>query len=159
MTKTPETIVAPFSAYHRAKLERLILEWFEYIEMWAIENQSAGEYGRPHGEAMSAGQFQILVAADAYLRATRAPQWQPIETAPKDGTKIDVWADGERLADCCFTNPASIYNVRTGKYEKRSPRFCVFEVCGYDGEMGWEPVTETITHWMPIPKAPTGETK
>jgi hypothetical protein len=73
MSDTTETIVAPFSVYHRAKLERLVREWFEYIEKWAVENQSAGEYGRPHGEALSAGQFQILVAADAYLRATRTP--------------------------------------------------------------------------------------
>jgi hypothetical protein len=73
MSETPETIVAPFSVYHRAKLERLVREWFEYIEKWAVENQSAGEYGRPQGEALSAGQFQILVAADAYLWATRTP--------------------------------------------------------------------------------------
>lgn len=29
--------------------------------------------------------------------------WQPIETAPKDGTKIDVWFKSGRLADAFWT--------------------------------------------------------
>jgi hypothetical protein len=27
-------------------------------------------------------------------------QWEPIKTAPKDGTLVDLWVDGARLPDC-----------------------------------------------------------
>lgn len=35
--------------------------------------------------------------------ATRAPQWQPIETAPKDGTEILAW-DGQGQATVSWKN-------------------------------------------------------
>lgn len=38
-------------------------------------------------------------AADAILDAMPAPVWQPIETAPKDGTPIDLWVVTERKAE------------------------------------------------------------
>ncbi|MGL5737153.1 MAG: hypothetical protein ACRCYS_20015, partial [Beijerinckiaceae bacterium] len=37
-----------------------------------------------------------------YIRADLVPQWQPIETAPKDGV-IDIWlSDGVRWCDCYY---------------------------------------------------------
>lgn len=51
--------------------------------------------------------------------------WQPIETAPKDGTVIDLWyPDFGRLADQW-----------------------------YDADDGWF-VAPNPTHWMPIPEPP-----
>jgi len=32
----------------------------------------------------------------------RADGWQPIETAPKDKTEVDLWVDGARLPDCFY---------------------------------------------------------
>ena len=39
-------------------------------------------------------------------------QWQPIESAPKDGTLIDLWLvfednDSGRAPDCYWSNPAN----------------------------------------------------
>lgn len=67
-------------------------------------------------------------------------EWQPIETAPKDGTEIDLWtADGSwgRIPDCKWR----------GKGE---------DACWYTrGDRGWDPVGGfVLTHWMPLPAPP-----
>lgn len=70
--------------------------------------------------------------------------WQPIETAPKDGTNIDLWAKcwiagddsfmWRRFADCYWTKGDSMTNHSS--YWVRM-------------DTGWYP-----THWMPIPDGP-----
>lgn len=32
-------------------------------------------------------------------------RWQPIQTAPRDGTDIDVWADGQRYPCASWQRP------------------------------------------------------
>lgn len=64
-------ITPPFANYHRAKLERLVREGFERIERYAAEMANAGAWGRPSGLPMDPFEFQVLMAADAYLRATK----------------------------------------------------------------------------------------
>ena len=64
--------------------------------------------------------------------------WHPIETAPKDGTPIDLWA-GERIANCTWNAPSACWDERIGT--------------GYGGKH-WA-VMSAPTHWMPLPAAPT----
>lgn len=66
--------------------------------------------------------------------------WQPIETAPKDGTLIDLWSSTtkERLPDCRWM---------AGNWEEYRK--------GSSIPMGWTPLEESITHWMHRPKGPT----
>jgi hypothetical protein len=75
--------------------------------------------------------------------------WQPIETAPKDGTKIDLWfaanapdgggiENGQRIHDCCYV----MNNRRNDGNWKDS-----------DGEIIY---AEYVTHWMPRPAPPKG---
>ena len=59
-------------------------------------------------------------------------EWQPIETAPKDGTVILTWTDG--LGDGAYMPMA--YNAAGGWSE-------------YWGNSDLLP-----THWMPLPPAP-----
>lgn len=72
--------------------------------------------------------------------------WLPIETAPKDGTKIDLWArlEGtdifERVTDCSWQEMADW----TGA-----------EYMGWDGL--WihrHRVFTGPTHWRPLPEPP-----
>ena len=64
--------------------------------------------------------------------------WQPIETAPKDGTEILVWNE--------VSGPyRTAYQDRINEYEGRWPM-------GFCGRIGvWFP---SPTHWMPLPKPP-----
>ena len=68
-----------------------------------------------------------------------APQepagWQPIETAPKDGTPVDLWRGGERLT-----------NMRRVEI---APDNVFYE----PAESGYSCVRDA-THWAPLPSAP-----
>jgi len=60
-------------------------------------------------------------------------EWQTIDTAPKDGTIVDVWA-WMRYTNARYLN---------GVWEFDSPD------SGYT-----EDIPNNPTHWMPLPKAP-----
>lgn len=68
-------------------------------------------------------------------------EWQLIETAPKDGSFIDLWVNGERVADCCWQ-----YRLGGG----------CFAYWGQDAfeSPGYVRVTGNITHWRPLPAPP-----
>lgn len=79
--------------------------------------------------------------------------WRPIETAPKDGTRIDVWVD----------RPVTI-NGRVDRAKARGG-YRLTEVWWDDGWTMLGPVPfarvkhegDEITHWSPIPAGPSGE--
>lgn len=70
----------------------------------------------------------------ALSRQLAERQWQPIATAPTDGTLIDLWVDGSRLANCYrgqgLLNESWLCNG-----------FPIHE-------------SNKITHWMPLPSDP-----
>jgi len=67
----PLTIKAPFANYHRAKLERLVRDHFLYIERNAAIVQDNPYWEQEGREAFTLQEFQVLMAADAFLRATK----------------------------------------------------------------------------------------
>lgn len=69
--------------------------------------------------------------------------WQPIETAPKDGTEVLLWGRCER--DGQFF----AYDCNVGWYDD-----------GSIGDKGWTARDLPIepSHWMPLPKPPTAIT-
>lgn len=66
--------------------------------------------------------------------------WQPIETAPLDGTQIMLWS-----------------SVNGAIIAQWSPRPAFWDT-GFASEMDGDPI-EVIdpTHWMPLPKPPPSE--
>jgi len=64
----------------------------------------------------------------------------PIETAPRDGTSVDVWTkNGERWTDVRF----------------RNDKWVQWWLDDF-GSMGWIRVPNP-THWLAIPSPPKGE--
>lgn len=65
-------------------------------------------------------------------------EWQPIETAPKDGTDLLL-----------AVSYGEIRTTRLGAWRQRRP-----------GKYAWlqhhtfEPFTGEVTHWMPLPEPP-----
>lgn len=67
------------------------------------------------------------------------PQWQPIETAPKDGTEILGVVAGS-------SGTASVTCMIEGEWE-----------CSDFDEHDYLPCTWWPTHWIPLPSPPTNE--
>ena len=73
----------------------------------------------------------------AMVDAGEVRGWQPIETAPKDGTEIDLWRDGERWCNWWWSKGHKAW-IRKHSY----------------------PIVTSVmsdpqpTHWMPLPAAP-----
>ena len=69
--------------------------------------------------------------------------WQPIETAPKDGTYVDLW--GQRNWDYSYGRSIHCryrdYPDAPGWFFEKGPHRIITQV--YDP-----------THWMPLPKPP-----
>lgn len=66
-------------------------------------------------------------------------EWLPIDTAPKDGTKIDVWQRDLRYTNAFWSGTEECW--------------CI------DGPHGPEEPTPlaiapAVSHWMPVPKDP-----
>lgn len=68
-------------------------------------------------------------------------EWQPIETAPKDGSVVFVWHDTTTHHDIKFD-----INIKKAYWNYG------WSVEGVGGN-----VPPKITHWMPLPKPPGGK--
>jgi hypothetical protein len=75
--------------------------------------------------------------------------WQPIETAPKDGTEIDIWGgvDVGRVAGAFWGQRSA------DKAQREHFGFDEFGWCR-EGEDGWIYPITWPTHWMPLPAPP-----
>jgi hypothetical protein len=89
-------------------------------------------------------QLDALKAENARLNAM-VPQWQPIETAPKDGTEFQAWLEHGSFG---YWEPRCRY----------SDEYDIPQIWGrtdYD-EDGWDVYPHIdVTHWMPLPTPPT----
>ena len=73
-------------------------------------------------------------------------KWQPIETAPKDGTAFRAYAD--ELIDLDFNPWGSVEAAWSGEE---------FIGCVWNGQQdAWYGKAINPTHWMPLPAAPKG---
>ena len=76
--------------------------------------------------------------------------WQPIETAPKDGTWILVYGAGtddeDEARNVAVAQYTNYLNGRTTEWH--------WQFAWYDG--GYYGMFNAPTHWMPLPEAPNG---
>lgn len=77
-------------------------------------------------------------------------EWQPIETAPKDGTPILVFSPYEKRDE-----PTNIIVARYGTANgEEFWDYCEEMLSNVSGEIDPSP-----THWMPLPPPPKGGEK
>lgn len=80
----------------------------------------AGQINRPTGSRQA---LRAIISAFE-------PQWQPIETAPRDGTRLLLFGDGDTVV--------AYFNVGYGTWD--------------DGDHHDD--IQGLTHWQPLPAAP-----
>jgi len=82
---------------------------------------------------------------------TRAPQWLPIESAPRDGTAI-LLTNGKDVAEGHWyfeEGGTTEYRDLDGRYIGQE------ESDGYDGWLDWDGgMQPDPTHWQPLPAPP-----
>jgi hypothetical protein len=92
---------------------------------------------------------------DTAALAQPVSEWLPIESAPKDGTTIDLWHEEfGREADCYWGLPihscGEAGSLCDDEFHELNPQWInTFNSPAF-------PENE-YTHWMPPPPAPTGE--
>ena len=88
---------------------------------------------------MGIGYYYVTAeTARAALAVVPMPEWQPIETAPKDGTVILV----------CGNNARGVYYVTDAKWSCGA--WCLFD-CAEDSHTY---PSDYHTHWQPLPTPP-----
>lgn len=126
--------------------------------VWALEEardlleKHASERG--HGCSYTARECHPTAFAriDAALSEAKAGGWKPIETCPRDfgSTKFDVWANGQRYADCWWGK--ATYEQGESGIVHQSDYDCNGPVDSYvKGAIAWQP--------LPAPPAQRGESK
>jgi hypothetical protein len=83
------------------------------------------------------GQIARLMAELATAKKIGAAEWQPIETAPKDETKILAINNRGNQCVCLWQNSAWVSMFSSG------PSSFINGGCG-----------SVLTHWMPLPEPP-----
>jgi hypothetical protein len=108
--------VASFAAEHERLCSERIAAAEKAARVRALEFAGAeAERYASHYPAGSDGRNTFLLLADrmsAESQKTRSTTaidmtdgWRPIGNAPKDGTVVDLWGDGERWTDCFWGKP------------------------------------------------------
>lgn len=69
-------------------------------------------------------------------------RWMPIETAPKDGTEVQIWGDEGWTPKARFSGKKGYWCEEYWDADWAS--YCESSVYG-------------VTHWMPLPSPPTKE--
>lgn len=84
-------------------------------------------------------------------RATADDGWQPIETAPKDGTEFQSWCiRPEGPDEKGWWEPKARVNLDSGAFE-------LWGRTDYDQD-GWDTYIHVrLTHWRPLPAPPSSE--
>lgn len=137
----PESFVNSQWAIDAAEMLR------DMAEALAAHRAQAGKQAEcPGCQTPRACQYNGCAAALA-ASPHQVAQWQPIETAPRDGSEVLIFEVYERLPVIGWWS------------EKRKRWYASTEVYDTDGDATVidKLYTDGVTHWMPLPAAPTKE--
>jgi hypothetical protein len=82
------------------------------------------------------------VLLDAALSACDESPWSSMESAPKDGTEVDLTDGTDRCTDCLWSDKKDAW---------------VYWGPGDWDSFGWVKIDFVPKGWMPLPAAPDGE--
>lgn len=102
------------------------------------------------GDTFGIGTNKLEALIDRLRKAEAASKWQPIETAPKDGTTVQVHSS--RWLEPCSASFSSreYFEKEYGDPEHMEEGW--YPSCGFLFDL--PEITIKPTHWMPLPAAP-----
>jgi len=117
---------------------------------------AANERAQVLGDEWSAAQIAaailpILTRREEAARAAGAADWRSMDSAPRDGTDIDVWVEGEfprRLTNVSWREPSDSEWWVHGGDTIETPDATWHDVFGPLGQ------DDQPTAWMPLPSPP-----
>jgi hypothetical protein len=127
-----------------------------YAKHYRNMNEPSGNSGQLANVNELLGNSEELPVASA-PPAGFSVEWQPIDTAPKDGTVIDLFV----TSTSTFDGKKYYYRIADAKWgvpegHSWSSGECWLKWDLYCDEMWLVPLdNEVPTHWMPIPASPT----
>jgi hypothetical protein len=118
---------------------------FVRVERYYISGLHPHIWKHPEGEMVYFDDYVNLWAEMSRLKAEverlrKAGEWQPIETAPNDGTEILTYNDISGIHQVSWS-----YGNRSGHWETER---------WLDRETNW---VIDPTHWVPLPKPPAAK--
>jgi len=117
-----------------------------HLDPWIVLDARSGELADgPHALDL----IDALIKSAQREPETPSTGWQPIETAPKDGTHVIYFTDafGQRLMGCASYR----------HFEDGSAGWIGSSFLDCNGGESWSTCTQP-THWMPLPALPSAET-
>ena len=108
-----------------------------------------GQYAKQDAlsEAKHCGGTAIALPLYAALQHAVTAGWMPIETAPKDGSYLLLWEQYSKTPFVGFWSDGS-WPVSHEHVDAEG---------GWDGPIVIDVTSMSITHWMPLPPAPSTE--
>lgn len=138
---TAEQLAGAYEAGKRDASEDLEQAAFE---KWLYDKCPSGDVESVQRQWLESYEYAELAG-----KRDAISKWQPIETAPKDGTAFRAYAD--ELIDLDFNPCGSVEAAWSGEE---------FIGCVWNGQQdAWYGKAINPTHWMPLPAAPKGEWK
>lgn len=102
-----------------------------------------------------------MIGPHKFVRSSLVPQWQPIETAPRDGTWVMVTGyempqKGDHytsIGDWSAEGEAPVCVV--AQFSDEGEDYTYWRFCSYDSGIYGDAI-RSPTHWMSLPKPPEG---
>lgn len=122
------------------------------LDLTGIKTATAGEW-ITRGDAADLG-VPLVRVSDLAEIVRRATSWQPIETAPKDGTVV-LLTDSSFVAAGFYASWGTRHPWRfIDSTSEAITCCCDHEEPGRIFSNGWMDGPDGPTHWMPLPEAP-----
>lgn len=144
MWKTSQDAEVAAHGRSRAQVEamRKALEWIEVFAQVRAKDDSK-TFARVNRAALRTIAEKAAALSAPAEESGSQPGWRPIETAPKDGTDVLLWAQTDEELGCSGLMDMAYWVRGEG-----------WVVCSPGLNVNFSRNPDIYTHWMPLPAAP-----